>query len=108
MENRAISHEHISASSEKSGKSTAKQARLNFQKTSAKEGSWTADIHDKDPWLQITLDGRGANITRIATQGKNGENEWVTEYNLLYFDDMLGNNLFYKEQGKDEIKVSLL
>ncbi|XP_078352356.1 uncharacterized protein LOC144637066 [Oculina patagonica] len=104
MENGVISDDRISASSEKNLQNSAEQARLNFKKTSLKEGSWTADTWDNKPWLQIEFDSQQkTNITRVATQGKNGGNAWVTEYELVYIDDFTSLHHTYKEEG--QVKV---
>ncbi|CAH3188260.1 unnamed protein product, partial [Porites lobata] len=43
-------------------------------------------------------------LTRVATQGRTGSNEWVTKYKLQYSDDGM-NFQFYKEHGDKSAKV---
>lgn len=43
-------------------------------------------------------------VTRVATQGKNGQDQWVTAYKLQYKEDG-GSFQNYKEQGQSNDKV---
>ena len=108
MESRAITDEQIIASSVHDANHAAIQGRLHFQAGAVKTGAWSAGSNDVNQWLQIDLIGQYI-ITRVATQGRNGVNQWVTEYKLQYGDD--GNNFQnYREQGltKDKVKMSLI
>ena len=55
-------------------------------------------------WLQIDLANQHTKVTRIATQGRNAYNQWVTKYKLLFSDNGV-NFHYYKEQGNVAIKV---
>ena len=108
MESRAITDEQITASSEWDHNHAAIQGRLNFLKTGGKRGAWSADRNDDNQWLQIDLIGQYI-VTRVATQGRNGHAQWVTEYKLQFGDD--GNNFqYYREQGEttDKVKIRLI
>ncbi|XP_022805106.1 coagulation factor V-like [Stylophora pistillata] len=60
-------------------------------------------LNDKNPWLQVDL-GRYTRVTRVANQGLNASNEWVTKYKLQYSDD--GKNFhYYKQQGDNKWTV---
>ena len=107
MENGAIADEQISASSEWDGYHAAVQGRLHFPEAGGKAGGWAARTRDSNQWLQVDLKNKYTNITRVATQGRNGANEWVTKYNLLYSDDG-ANFSFYAEQGQIIAKVNRL
>ena len=98
MENGAIVDEQITASSQWDGYHAPEQGRLHFPEAGGKAGGWAARARDTNQWLQIDLKNSYTNITRVATQGRNGANEWVTKYNLLYSDDA-ANFSFYVEQG---------
>ena len=105
MENGTIADEQITASSEWDGYHAAEQGRLHFPEAGGKAGGWAARTRDTNQWLQIDLKNKYTNITRVATQGRNGANEWVTKYNLLYSDDG-ANFSFYVEQGVLTVKVN--
>jgi len=107
MENGAIRDEQISASSQWDSNHAAIQGRLHFRATSSKAGSWSARTNDVNQWIQIDLRKQQTNITRIATQGRNGHNQWVISYKLQYSDD--GQNFhYYREQGQTTDKVKTL
>ena len=100
-----ISDNQITASSEWSVTHAGIYGRLHFKKVLGKEGGWSAAINDARRWLQIDLRDHTP-VTRMATQGRNGWNQWVTKYFLQYSDD--GNNFqYYKEQGTTTDKVTL-
>ena len=101
MEKGGISDEQISASSEYSATHAAIQGRLRFQAVSSplKAGSWSARTNDANQWLQVDLGNQYTKVTRVATQGRNRVDQWVTEYKLQYRD--FGVNFqYYGEQGK--------
>ena len=104
MEDGAITDAQITASSRVDGNHSAVQARLNFKGDGSKAGAWSALTDDRNQWLQVDL-GSYTRVTRIATQGRNGYNEWVTKYKLQYSDDE-GNFQLYKKVGESVAKVS--
>lgn len=103
MEDGAIIDAQITASSQVDDNHSAVQARLNFKADGSKAGAWSALTNDRNQWLQVDL-GSYTRVTRIATQGRNGYNEWVTKYNLQYSDDE-GNFQLYKQIGESVAKV---
>ena len=101
--NRLISDGQMSASSQWDANHGASQGRL--QAASGKGGSWTARKNDIHQWLQIDLGNQQTKVTRVATQGRNGQNQWVKKYRLQYGED--GENFkFYREQlqNYDQVK----
>ena len=105
MENGAISDGQISASSQLDSSHAVTQARLHFKGTVGKAGSWSAGINDVNQWLQIDLGSRLTNVTRVATQGRNGNPQWVTKYKLQYSIDGV-NFQYYREQRQSADMVS--
>ena len=104
MENGEITDGKISASTQWDADHAAKHGRLNFQAVPGKAaGSWSARFNDVNQWLQIDLGNQHTEVTRVATQGRNGYSQWVTKYKLQYSDDGV-NFQYYQEQGS--IKVS--
>lgn len=106
MENGAIADEQITASSQWDGYHSAVQGRLHFPEADGKAGGWAARTRDKNQWLQIDLESKYTNTTRVATQGRNGANEWVTKYSLQYSDNGV-NFSYYFDQAQVSIKVKL-
>ena len=97
MRTGAISDAQITASSIWDSNHEAFQGRLNFQAI-PKSGSWSADINDWGPWLEIFLGGPQFTVSRIATQGSSDHYEWVTEYILEFSDDAVWFE-YYREDG---------
>ena len=79
MENRLIKDAQITASSEYDSKHSAIQARLNFKAGGGKKGGWSAGSNEANQWIQVAL-RNFTDLTAIATQGRNGNNQWVTKY----------------------------
>ena len=86
MENEEISDTQISASSQLDENNAAVQARLNLKEDGNKQGGWSALINDFNQWLRVDL-GRYTTVTRVATQGKSGHDQWVSRYRFQYSDD---------------------
>ena len=105
METHLIKDAQITASSEWDSSHAAIQARLNFKEGGRKRGAWSALSNDYNQWIQVAL-GSYTKLTGIATQGRNGANEWVTKYQLQYSDDGV-NFQYYKEAGQRSPKVKL-
>ena len=100
MENGAIAHAQISASSQYDRNSGPQRARLNGR------GSWRPRTSNRDQWLQVDLE-KYTTVSRIATQGRSGSYYYrpcVTKYRLQYSDDGV-NYHSYKERGQDSVKV---
>ena len=104
MENGAISDRQINASSQLNSSHAGTQARLHLKANAGKAGSWSAGINDVNQWLQIDIRSRYTNVTRVATQGRNGIYQWVTKYKIQYSIDGV-NFQYYREQGKTADKV---
>ena len=87
MQSGEISDGQLSASSERDSKHSATHSRLHVVNPD-RAGSWAAAKNDTDQWLQVDLVILHTQMTRVATQGNDGNQvEWVTKYNLQY-----GNN----------------
>ena len=106
VEDGTITDAQITASSRVDGNHAAVQARLNFQADGSKAGAWSALTNDRNQWLQVDLRSY-TRVTRVATQGRNRYNEWVTKYKLQYSDDE-GNFQLYKQYGESVAKVCQL
>ena len=104
MESGAISDFQISASSQKAESYAANGARLNAKMSRVRQGGWSPVTDDLNQWLQVDL-GSYTKVTRLATQGRDGYDEWVTKYRLQYSVDGVTYH-FYKERGETSFKVS--
>ena len=100
-----ITDAQITASSKLDKTHSAAQARLHSKAVGSKYGAWSAHENDHHQWLQIDFES-STKITRLATQGRNGFNEWVTKYNLSYSDDGVYFHS-YKMVGVSRAQVSL-
>ncbi|KAL5009720.1 hypothetical protein ScPMuIL_012025 [Solemya velum] len=65
-------------------------------------GAWTADMQNSKQWLSVDL-GRRYIVTRVATQGRQGSDEFVTEYMLDFSDDQKTWQLYTNEFGITEM-----
>ena len=103
MESGAISDNQISASSQQDDNYAPQRGRLNMKISGVKQGGWTPLQTDLNPWLQVNL-GRYVRVTRVATQGRNGFDQWVTKYTLRYSMDEASFQ-FFKEGHQNSAKV---
>lgn len=110
MENGDISDAQISASTSWNSNHAPAQARLNFQETAVKAGSWAAAVNDVNQWLQIDLHDTDTVVARVASQGRDYSSswygphfQWVTKYKLQYSNDGVSFD-YYKEQGQTSAK----
>ena len=83
MESRLISDGQISASSQLDDNHAPQLARLNTKISGIKQGGWLPLTNDRNQWLQVDL-GSYIRVTRVATQGRDGYDEWVTSFQLEY------------------------
>ena len=103
MESGAISDVQISASSKKDDSFAASRARLLVKKSGIRQGGWSPFKDDLNQWLQVDL-GRLTTVTRLAIQGRDGSDEWVTKYTLQYsVDGVIYHG--YRERGETSLRV---
>ena len=104
MESGVVSDGQIRASSQWDDNHAPVQGRLHFKRYGAKKGAWSAATNDVDQWLEINLGNMNTKVTRVASQGREGSNQWVTKYKLQYSTD--GTTFqYYKDEGKTADKV---
>lgn len=104
MEDGTVSDEQITASSQWNANEASHQGRLYFHKTLSKAGGWVVSASDLSQWLQIDLGSLYTKTTRVATQGRNGAENWVTKYKLKFSNDGV-NFTCYREPGESYEKV---
>ncbi|XP_006816028.1 contactin-associated protein-like 4 [Saccoglossus kowalevskii] len=83
MESGSLTNRQITSSSVFSIQRSPYYARLNRNEGG---GGWTAEIADSEQYLTIDLKQQ-TEITAVATQGRYGSTEWVTQYRLQYSDN---------------------
>ena len=103
MESGAISDNQISASSQQDDNYAPQRGRLNMKISGVKQGGWVPLKTDLTPWIQVNL-GRYVRVTRVATQGRDGFEQWVTKYTLRYSVDEASFQ-FYKKERENSAKV---
>ena len=98
MENGAIPDNKLTASTEQSANTPAKNGRVNYTSGS----SWCARTSDTNPYLQIDLQTLHI-ICAVSTQGNSQADQWVKTYTLqLSTDEKVWTD--YKELG-GKVKV---
>ena len=103
MENDAISDGQITASSKHAVNHEAYLAKLYLKGNRNRAGGWIGGAGDANPWLQIDR-GQHFNITRVATQGRNGCcPQWTAKYNLQYSDDGVTFRYYKNEQRQTKV-----
>ena len=103
MENGTISDSKITASSEQSANTPAKNGRLNYTLAS----SWCAGTSDSNPYLQIDLQTLHI-ICAVSTQGNSQADQWVKNYTLkLSKDGPSPSWTDYREDGQVKVCSNL-
>ena len=103
MENGTISDSKITASSEQSGNTPAKNGRLKYTLGS----SWCAETSDSNLYLQIDLQTLHI-ICAVSTQGNSQADQWVKTYTLkLSKDGPSPSWTDYKEDGQVKVCSNL-
>ena len=100
LEDGRIQDGAISASSAYSGNHAAKLGRLN-QAKSGNAGAWCVLTSDANQWLQIDLGG-GTTVTKVATQGRQNSDQWVTSYAVSY-NPVKSNWVYVMTHGKKTV-----
>jgi hypothetical protein len=99
MENGAILHSQVTASSTTNFRNSPPLARLNLQKTSTYEGGWLAAGNDLHQWLQVDF-LQYAKVTAIITQGlQTTTANFVHKFTVSYGNNYNENFQQYEEFG---------
>ena len=104
MANYAIPNGQVKASTEWDGNHAAIQGRLYYKAIPGKAGSWSARTNDVNQWLQVDLGNEFTRVTGVASQGRNGANQWVTKYKLQYSSDGVSFK-YYRDAGQGADRV---
>ena len=101
LEDGRIQDGAISASSVYNGNCAAKLGRLNLEAKSGSVGAWCVLTSDANQWLQIDLGG-GTTVTKVATQGRQNSDQWVTSYAVSY-NPVKSNWVYVMTHGKKTV-----
>ena len=83
IEDGRIQDSAITASTIHAASFAAHLGRLNLVARSGKNGAWCAKTSNNKEWLQIDL-GNPTTVTKVATQGRQDQNQWPTSYSISY------------------------
>lgn len=83
LEDRRIPDQLITASSFYNYYCAPRNARLRQRRVGRLGGAWCAKRSDRRQWLKIDLGGL-TRVSRIATQGRQNSDQWVTSYYVSY------------------------
>ena len=87
LQNGRVQDSQITASSYISSNLKPFNGRLNAVPIQGRSsGAWRSDLKDKNPWIQVDF-LRPVTVTGILTQGRKGNDQYVTKYDLKYSDD---------------------
>lgn len=90
----------MSASSIWDNYHAAKLGRLNLP-AKGHAGAWCVKTADTQQWLQVDL-GRGTTVTKVATQGRQDYDQWVTSYAISY-SPVKSNWVYVMTHGKKRV-----
>ena len=100
MQNGRIPDSAIMASSEYNTVSKAINSRLHFLfRSGTNYGAWIAKTNDVFQYLQINF-GNWTKVTRVAIQGRQDADQWVTSFSLSYGYDAV----FFKDYNENDAK----
>ncbi|XP_078357236.1 uncharacterized protein LOC144642118 [Oculina patagonica] len=83
LEDKSIPNSDITASSKWDNYHGPERGRLNTVLSGYYKGAWSAKHRVVGEWIQINL-RKITKITAIATQGRQGTDQWVTSYRVCY------------------------
>lgn len=83
MQNGKIPNSALSASSKLNANYGPENARLHFHPVGGRQGAWIPSVQNHNQWFQVDF-GVETQVTRIATQGRQNANQYVTKYTLRY------------------------
>lgn len=83
MEDGRVPAQLITASSYYNFYGAPRNARLHQRRVGRLGGAWYAKRNDKRQWLKIDFGGL-TRVSRVATQGRQNTDQWVTSYYVSY------------------------
>ena len=86
LQNRRLPNSRITASSEWNQFHAARLGRLGQVKRGKYVGAWCTRYNNHLQWFKVDF-GRPMKITKVATQGRQDTNQWVTSFYLSSSQD---------------------
>lgn len=102
MEKGDILDGHIKASSYYSKETGPQNSRLYLHSSAGKIGAWRPKTNDLNQWLQVDL-GPITKVNIIATQGRQGADQWVESYSVSSSYDAVFWD-FYRQRGRTTVR----
>ena len=106
LEDGRIQDGAMSASSAYNNNHAAKLGRLNLEAKPGNAGAWCVLTRDANQWLQIDLGG-GTTVTKVATQGRQNADQWVTSYAISY-NPVKANWVYVMTHGNKKVYGCIL
>ena len=69
-----------------------------------RQGSWAATDKNLCQYIQARFD-QAMKITAIQTQGRNGYDQWVSQYKVSYSLDGKEWSMYKQQNGDDKVKL---
>ncbi|XP_078669286.1 uncharacterized protein LOC144910271 isoform X2 [Branchiostoma floridae x Branchiostoma belcheri] len=102
-----ISDCEITASSRADYFRAPARARLNgVWETGGYAGAWCAATNDNNPWIQVKFSGREVNVSAVVLQGRQDQDQWVTQYRFTYSADCQTWNTYY-DTGNNDVQTGV-
>lgn len=101
----AIKNSMVTASSQWNNYHAAFLGRLHWGRRGRYMGAWSAKHNNRHQYMQVDF-GRAAKIIRIATQGRQDADQWVTQYYVMHSLDLLRFSE-YKERNSRRVSEEL-
>ena len=106
MRSGLIKNNRVTASSEFNARHAAWLGRLGRAKRGAYVGAWCAKHNNHNQWFKVDF-GRATKITKIATQGRQDTNQWVTRYTVSSSLDGV-HWAMYRYKNSDKVSVVII
>ena len=100
MQDGQIPDSAITASSDWFSGTKAYYGRLHSLRTSDRTGGWVAGTNDKAQFFQVHFNGWSRQVTRVAVQGRQDEDQWVASFSLSYGYD----SVFFYDYTEEGVK----
>ena len=104
LQNGRLRHNQVTASSQYDKYHAAFLARLQRVRHGRYFGAWCARINNRYQYLQIDF-SKPAKIIKIATQGRQDGNQWVTQYYVTHSVNAI-NFVEYKERNSRKVMTT--
>ena len=95
-------NEQLTASSHYNNIPRADRSRLHTTEGNGNAGAWSSSTLSVGEYIQVDL-RTVRRLERVATQGRNNHNQWVTSYSMAYSVDDEHYAYIYNADGSDKV-----